>query len=138
MNLFLLSTSIMPDRSLAFTLTVIIAGLGIVLLTLMLLILIFNLFGKAVNSAQQRALKKTEKPIAPSVPAPPVITKKELPLPPAVDEGAPPEVVAAITAAVYMLEGEGAAVKSITPLKRTSGAQSVWAQAAIIENTKPF
>lgn len=134
-NLFLLSTSIVPDRSAAFTLTVIIAGLGTVLLTLTLLIILFNLFGKAVSSTQKRALKKHPKEENP-VPAP--VEVNNIPLPLEADEGAPPEVVAAITAAVYMMEGEGATVKSITRKKSPDNLRSAWAQAAVIDNTRPF
>ena len=135
-----LATSVVPDRSATFTLTVIIAGLGIVLATLALLIVIFNAFGSAVNFAQKRAEKKSEKAeIEP--PAPPRAVKSEVPLPPPESpaNGVTPEVVAAISAAVYMLEGEGAKITSITPKKAPQrAAGNPWAMAATMENTKPF
>ena len=57
-DIYSIATAVQPDRSIGFTLTVVIAGLGIVLATLALLIVIFKLFGKAVFSAQERAKEK--------------------------------------------------------------------------------
>ena len=145
MDLFSLSTSLIPDGSLVFTLTVVIAGLGIVLATLALLIVIFNFFGKTVHASQERAKRKKEKQAAdskdeneqfPDISKMPVIE----PLPPvsAADDGVPPEVVAAISAAVYMLEGEDAVVTSIARKRSRGSAANAWAQAAVIANTRPF
>ena len=49
MELFALATSITADRTLTFTATVVIAGLGIVLVTLAVLIVVFKLFGNIVS-----------------------------------------------------------------------------------------
>lgn len=58
---------------------------------------------------------------------------------PAAPQGVTPEVVAAISAAVYMLEGEGAVVRSIRPLRKNPvSVRNPWAAAAVAENTKPF
>ncbi len=135
MNFVLAATSAVPDRSLAFTLTVIIAGLGTVLATLALLILIFNLFGKGFSFLESKKKKSSKLPETP-----PVARKNEVPLPPPIEpqNGTPPEVVAAITAAIYSLEGEGAVIKSIKRKSSASTSRSEWAQAAVIENTKPF
>ena len=46
---------LVPDRSAAFTSTVVIAGAGIVFLMLVLLIIIFYAFGKIVSSAEAKA-----------------------------------------------------------------------------------
>ncbi len=135
MELISAATSIVPDRSLEFTLTVIIAGLGIVLATLALLILVFSLFGKLLSLTQKRKSK------AQSPAESPVTEKKnEVPPPPPITPqgGVAPEIVAAITAAIYTLEGEGAVIKSIKRKSSHDGLRSEWAQAAIIENTKPF
>lgn len=136
MDFIFLTTAVEPDRSIAFTLTVVIAGMGIVLATLALLIVIFNVFGNAVSSAQNKAQeKKLKKQMEKE-------QKKEddfvpLPPPPAREDGISPEIVAAISAAVYALEGEGAVISSIRR-KPSSNAVNVWAQSAVIENTRPF
>ena len=134
MDFFNLSTSLNPDGSIIFTLTVIIAGLGIVIGTLALLILIFSLFGKGLSAAQKKAKKKnapeaeTEK------------TKSEIPLPPPIieEEGIAPEVIAAISAVVYMQENANVTIKSIKRKRSPAKIRNAWAQAAVIENTKPF
>ncbi len=139
MDLFLLETSIVPDRSLTFTFTVVIAGIGIVLATLAVLILIFAAFGKAVSSAEKKAKEKEMKSSerVAVIPAPPEIeTEAEGTL--NEQDGIPGEVIAAISAAVYMVEGEGARIKSITKNKAPEFKRNAWAQAAIIDNTRPF
>lgn len=146
MDLITLATSVVPDRSLGFTITVIVAGLGIVLGTLAVLIVVFYAFGAIMSKSQaikdKKAAKKQEEkmkaeanalaetkvgpPIAPT-PAPA----------PVVEEGISGEVVAAISAAVYCMEGSGATICSI---KRKSPitARNPWAQASVIDNTRPF
>ena len=141
-----MATALQPDNSVTFTLTVVIAGLGSVLLTLTLLIFVFQFYGRVMTASQRRKDKKAQKNIPQTESAdsrhfpdisemPPVE-----PLPPVETEESgsiPPEIVAAITAAVYMAEGENAAITSIKPQRRKS-AVNVWAQAAVIDNTRPF
>lgn len=146
MDFFTLATALQPDNSVTFTLTVVIAGLGSVMLTLTLLIFVFQLYGKMMTASQNRKTKKAlknapEKETAdsrhfPDISEMPVVE----PLPPveaADGNGIPPEVVAAITAAVYMTEGENAVITSIKPQRRRSPV-NVWAQAAVLDNTRPF
>ncbi|MBQ9228184.1 MAG: OadG family protein [Eubacterium sp.] len=146
MNHYLLTTTLQPDSSLAFTLTLVVAGIGTVLAMLALLILIFKLFGATMSLSQKRAEKKKSKANKadgasadrfPDISQMPVIE----PLPP-VEAGADgdvtPEIVAAITAAVYMLEGDGVTVTSVTKRRSRPSGRPVWAQAAVNENTRPF
>lgn len=136
MDLIYAATSIQPDRSFVFTITVIIAGLGIVLATLALLIVIFQAFGKGLYLIQE---KKKNKNVNKEDNAPPQRLNEVPPPPPIIEpQGIPDEVVAAIGAAVYMLEGEGAKITSISRVKPNKATRSAWAQAAVIDNTKPF
>lgn len=144
MKSILLAAAAQPDRSFAFTATVVIAGIGIVLATLAVLIVIFNVFGKAVHFSQEKARTKQRQKLMqqmaqePIVPEPVKVSSAELPLPPAAVQGVTPEVVAAISAAVYMLDGQQA---KITPIQRKTGfdmARGAWAQAAVLDNTRPF
>ena len=129
------------DTSITFTATVVIAGITIVLGVLLLLILVFYLFGFIVQKleaiSKARAQKKASKaqadaptpvqapaPIKPSAPAPKV------------EQGISGEVVAAIAAAVVASEGPQAVIRSIK--KKNVGGRNPWAQAANIDNTKPF
>ena len=59
--------------------------------------------------------------------------KKEVP---AVSTGIPGEVIAAISAAVYCMFGEGAKVMSVRRQQRTG--RSAWSMAGLLENTRPF
>ena len=52
------------------------------------------------------------------------------------------EIIAAISAAVYEIEGEGAKITSIKPSATVRnaerGVRKIWAQSAIDYNTRPF
>ncbi len=53
-----------------------------------------------------------------------------------VSTGIPGEVIAAISAAVYCMFGEGAKVMSVRRQQRTG--RSAWNMAGLLENTRPF
>lgn len=146
MDIFTMATNVVPDRSLAFTLTVVIGGIGIVLGTLLVLILVFFAFGKIMSVAQARAKKKEAKKIQSEMQAnlskvsaaAPTPTPASAPAP-VVEDGIPQEVVAAISAAVYAMDGGAGVVRSIT--KKTGSpitTRNPWAQAAVADNTRPF
>ena len=146
MDIITMATNVVPDRSLAFTLTVVIGGIGIVLGALMVLILVFFAFGKIMSVAQARAKKKEAKKIQSEMQAnlskvsaaAPTPTPASAPAP-VVEDGIPQEVVAAISAAVYAMDGGAGVVRSIT--KKTGSpitTRNPWAQAAVADNTRPF
>lgn len=146
MDIFTMATNVVPDRSLAFTLTVVIGGIGIVLGALMVLILVFFAFGKIMSVSQARAKKKEAKKIQSEMQdnlskvsaAAPTSTPASAPAP-VVEDGIPQEVVAAISAAVYAMDGGAGVVRSIT--KKTGSpitTRNPWAQAAVADNTRPF
>lgn len=147
------------DTSAVFTSTVVIAGISIVVGVLLLLILIFNVFGKLVpiierksRAAEERAAarkaarkarraaKKAAKKgeiVEESSPAAEVSAPIPMPAPaPIVEQGISGEVVAAIAAAVSATEGSGAVVRSIKK-KKISG-RNPWSAAATADNTRPF
>ncbi len=146
MDLITLATSLQPDTSVAFTATVIIAGLGIVLATLAVLIVVFYAFGSIVSKAEGSSKKKAQKKNAEnkaSQPKTEISATSAVPAAaPAVQDGISGEVVAAISAAVYAIEGADASISAITPVRNTKKnpitGRNPWAQAAVIENTKPF
>ena len=120
------------------------AGLGIVLATLAVLILVFKVFGNIVSKSQNKAKEKAKKEQlekmqnAAANPAP--VSKK--PVAQSEQSGISGEVIAAISAAIYATEGENAVIRSVTPVipKKQSpvSVRNPWANAAIIENTRPF
>lgn len=147
------------DTSAVFTSTVVIAGISIVVGVLLLLIFIFNVFGKLVpiierksraaeeraaarkaarkaRRAAKKAAKKGET-VEKSSPAAEVSAPIPMPAPaPIVEQGISGEVVAAIAAAVAATEGSGAVVRSIKK-KKVSG-RNPWSAAATADNTRPF
>lgn len=129
--------------------TVVVSGISIVMGTLILLIIVFYLFGfvvsHMVDASQKRAAKKAEKKkakapqakaenIAPAVQTiASAAPKAELD----VQQGINEEIVAAISAAVYSMEGADSKIVSIRRKNPVTG-RNPWAQAAVAENTKPF
>lgn len=150
MNIITLATSLVPDTSAGFSATLVIAGFGTVLAALILLIIIIKiLFDKIISKTQgslamrknKKNNKKMEKEVQQMLSAPAPVSNAG-----AASSGVSGEVVAAISAAVYMMEGEGAIVSSITPAAPVVRQQipnpitrrNPWAMAAVFENTKPL
>ena len=135
--------------------TVVVAGVGIVLGVLIVLIFVFSGFGKLVSSmeaaSKKRAAKKAAKKVAKEAaeatekaqPAPvqvksaPSAVKAPVAPAPIVEAGISGEVVAAITAAIAAQEGNGNFV--IRNLKKKEvGSRNPWARAAVMDNTRGF
>lgn len=131
-----------PSTDGMFTATVVISGISIVLGVLLLLILVFYLFGQIVSKTQQRAADKSkererskadEKQMLAAAQS--AMMKQSEPEP-AVEDGISPQVVAAIAAAVAASDGPGAVIRSV---KRVDvGTRNPWAADAVRQNTKPF
>ena len=125
------------------------AGLGIVIAALALLVLVIFCFGKIFDSinaaekakADRKAAEKAPKPaavkaVAPA-PAPAPAAPAASPAPPAEDED---EVIAVISAVVAMMsEADGTTyrVKSVRPASGFSG-RSAWAMDGRRNNVSPF
>ena len=119
--------------------TVVLAGVGIVLGVLIVLIALFNGFGKLVSKLEQSAKDKKAKKnsenvnVAPAVKAAPVKAAPQ----PVVEQGISGEVVAAITAAITASEGSNQIV--IRSVKRKDvGSRNPRARAAVNDNTRSF
>jgi Na+-transporting methylmalonyl-CoA/oxaloacetate decarboxylase gamma subunit len=117
-----------------------------VLCTLAVLIVVFYAFGAIVSKAtvaSQKKAKQKEESKAPAkvaqAPAAKATTPAAVP-----QNGVTGEVVAAISAAVYAVEGQGAVISAITPVAtpvrkaNPITTRNPWAQAAVIDNTRPF
>lgn len=145
MDTITLATNIVADRSATFTATVIVAGIGIVLCTLLVLIGVFYAFGAIVSKSQSKAKKKDAKKmqdameadLSKAVSAAPASVQSSAPAP-VVEDGISGEVVAAISAAVYSMEGSSAVIRSVTRKTSPVSTRNPWAQAAVVDNTRPF
>lgn len=111
------------------------SGLLIVFGMLVVLIVIFSIFGALMQSGKKKPttvkeIKKPEQKVTQVKPkAAPVVSSE-------IDDG---EVIAAISAAVAMMyEGTGKTpvIRSIKPAVK--GTRSAWAMAGIVNNTRAF
>ena len=87
--------------------------------------------GRASQQQAQRARLRLPHapPSAPAAPAPS----------PAVEAGIPGEVVAAISAAIFSLEGCNAVVREIRRVPQSGGSRrGAWGDAGVIQATRPF
>lgn len=117
---------------------VVLTGFVVVFAVLVLLIFIIKLYGSIVTTVQQAGKKKkkvVEKQKETPVTVRPV--KAESKPAPVAKDGVSEEVVAVISAAVSAMYGspEKAKIKSI---KKSSGGRSAWANAGLLDNTRPF
>ena len=135
---------LLADGAMGFAGLVTFTGLAIVFGVLVLLILIFKLFGFIMSSSEKRKkekakvklrikdrerVKKAEestKDAAVSAPAPSEPTY----------DGISDEVVAVISAAVAAYSG--GKIRSIRKSKNKTSGRSAWANAGIADNTRPF
>ncbi|HEX3040427.1 MAG TPA: OadG family protein [Caproiciproducens sp.] len=115
------------EQQVQLSLTVLLTGLAIVFIMLIALTFIIKGYGSAVSRLQDKLGGRPDSPT-------PAVTRSTVP---AVQQGIPDEVVAAISAAVYMMYGPAAGkVKSIRRAAQPN--RSAWRMAGLLENTRPF
>lgn len=114
----------------------ILIGVTVVFSVLLLLTLIFYLFGKVMSRS---AKEQTQAPAPAPLPATKPSVRMSVPAPtpkPVVEDGIEEEVVAAIAAAIASMEGGRYALRSV---RRTAhGGRPAWAMAGLAESTRPF
>lgn len=129
------------DASLVSTSLVLVFGL------LIALCLIITFEGKVFDSindknrAKERAKAMEElHNSAPSAPAARAAAAPVSPAPsPAVEAGIPGDVVAAISAAIYTLEGSHGVIREIRRVPQSGGSRrGAWGDAGVIQSTRPF
>lgn len=112
---------------------VVVTGLVLVFAILVLLYALLTLEGKLfVNLDKKRAEKKTENTAEINTPVNPAPV---LPVAPQIEAGIPPEVVAAIAAAVASIEGGKYTLRAVNTQQRGRGQ---WGLAGVISYTEPF
>lgn len=124
------------EQEAQIALVVLITGLVVVFAVLIVLTGIIKGYGSIVHGLGQKkkAGKTPEKEAPPALK--PVQNVASAPVP-AVQAGIPGEVIAAISAAVYMMDGGASTVKSIRRAPQQSN-RSAWGMAGLLENTRPF
>lgn len=115
------------EQQVQLSLTVLLTGLAIVFIVLIALAFIIKRYGSAVSKLQDQLGGKPNSPVS-------AVSRGAVP---AVQEGIPEEVVAAISAAVYMMYGTSSTqIKSIRRAAQQN--RSAWRMAGLLENTQPF
>lgn len=117
---------------------VILTGFLVVFAVLFLLIGIIKLYSYAIGKGQQsadnrkrRKIEVVDVPKQPSAPAPRIFAPPE-----DEDEEVPEEIVAVIAAAVATMYGSPGRTR-IKSIKK-AGGRSAWANAGVLDNTRPF
>lgn len=128
--------TIVADTSPQFTTTLVVAGMGTVFAVLIILIVIFNLYGKLVSKLESTSKEHKKPKMEKSAASVPMAKPAQVAPAPVVDSSVSPEIVAAITAAIVASEGAGVTIRSIR--KVNVGSRNPWAAAAIADNTRPF
>lgn len=118
---------------------VVLTGFVVVFAMLLLLILIIKIYSTIVQKAQQSGSKKKQKTVVieKETPAKVSVAQPVKAAAPANEDGISEEVVAVISAAVATMYGssEKAKIKSI---KKSNSGRSAWANAGLLDNTRPF
>lgn len=115
---------------------VVLTGFVVVFSVLVLLIFIIKLYGSIVTIAQQSG-KKKKKVVEKQKDLPTSLRPVKAVSVPVTKDGVSEEVVAVISAAVAAMYGspEKARIKSI---KKSNVGRSAWANAGLLDNTRPF
>lgn len=113
---------------------VILTGFVVVFSVLLLLIAIIKIYSAIVQKAlglgtKKKTKEKIEGDIVSSTPS--------VAPAPVVQDGIPEEVVAVIAAAVATMYGSSAKPR-IKSIKKSGTGRSAWANAGVLENTRPF
>ncbi len=108
-------------------------GCVVVFSVLLLLTIIFKLFGVVAGS-----LTKPEAAPAPVLVSKPAIQPMSAPAKPVVQNGVSDEVVAVIAAAVAAMSADSGTTYAVRRIARSTTGRSAWAAAGIAENTRSF
>lgn len=124
------------DGSLVSTSVVLVFALLVALCIIVMLEgKLFELLSKKRENAARAQLAQSAPAAPKAAPAP----APAAPAAPAVEAGIPGEVVAAIAAAVYCLEGSAVTVRSVRRLPQPAASRrGAWGDAGVRQNTQPF
>lgn len=129
----------------AFDGMVVLTSISLVFCMLVALCLILNFEGRIFDALAHRkaaARNAHQESLSGAAPASAAAAVPAAPAPaaPAGSDGVPPEVVAAISAAVYYMEGQGAVIRGIRRLPAATGGRrrGAWGDAGVAQNVRPF
>ena len=132
----------------SYVASVVLTGLAVVFLALLLLIIVFKIFGvvfsrkpKAKTAKRQKAKNSTpvsavSKATGESNTTAPATIQSSAP--PAIEKGIDLEVIAVITAAIAAMSASSGKKMRLVSVKTSGASRRAWAQAGINDNTRPF
>ena len=124
--------------------TVVLTSITLVFAMLVALCLIITLEGKIFDAINNKKNNKSAAPKAPAAPAAKAFpaAKPAAPVAKADNGSIPGEIIAAISAAVAAVVGEGAVIHGIRRVTKKSAAagsrRGAWGEAGVREHTTPF
>ena len=117
--------------------SVVITGIVVVFIGLILLILFVSIYGKIFELIENKKAKKNNEKLNSVNPAPVKVVEKPTSAP-VVEDGIDEEVGAVITAAIAAMSAKSGKKMVLKSIKNTKPARPAWANAGIVENTRPF
>lgn len=118
--------------------SVVITGITVVFIGLVLLIVFVMLYGKIFEALNNKKSEKTKKELEKILPSNPVATVKKAVTLPVVEDGIDEEIVAVITAAIAAMSAKAGKKMTLKSVKYAKPSRPAWANAGIVENTRPF
>ncbi len=116
--------------------TMLLTGFTVVFAVLILLILIIYTYGTIVYKAQNKSKEKKEAMLKAQQTESASIAPTPVENPASSDE-IPAEIVAVIAAAVDSMYGQAGSKVRIKNIKKSNG-RNAWANAGVLDNTRPF
>ena len=117
--------------------SVVITGIVVVFIGLILLILFVSAYGKIFEAIEKRKAKKAKEKLENALAETTTVTPAPV-APPVVEDGIEEEIVAVIAAAVAAMGAKSGKKMVLKSVKTAKPSRPVWANAGIIENTRPF
>ncbi len=109
---------------------VVIIGFGLVFCVLALLVVVLSIEGKIFSAIDKKKnVKNAQKPAN---------VANVAPAAPAIEQGVPQDVVAAIMAAVMMMENSQGTKFELKSITRAKTGRSAWNMAGTVSYTEPF
>lgn len=122
------------DMNAEYVASVVITGLTVVFVGLLLLVIFVSLFGTFFNKSNNG-----KKKVEPTTKAEKTPTQTKSVPTPVIEDGISDEVVAVITAAISaMSSASGGKVLAVRSIRQQKTLRPAWANAGILENTRPF
>ncbi|MBQ9375636.1 MAG: OadG family protein [Ruminococcus sp.] len=118
--------------------SVVITGIVVVFIGLILLIFFVFLYGKIFDGINNRKAEKQRKELEKKLPSTPDVSPSAKTTVPVVESGIDDEIVAVIAAAIAAMSAKSGKKMKLKSVKYAKPSRPAWANAGIIENTRPF